>query len=215
MIIDNAVADVRGHLPYQLGSDIISSGVLNWGDTLPAQLSDRLANDLGRIQDSQPPVLSDRPRFPYTMEMLNASNRSGVDEMSRLAELIVGTLLSGRMILGHGLLSFAWQFFRVFLESTIDADRITDDMLLSQVYDTANIERVIQEDHIDFMPAPSATFASWQRLCGVMSSKSKWSLRSSMFSRYGLQLQPGRQYFAADMLEEYGKILEIWGNYAR
>jgi hypothetical protein len=206
-VIDHAVCEMSGGV-VRIPEDIVSSGILNWNGVLPEQLAVRLEADLDRIQVSQNGKPATGPRFPYTYNAVCTSPNSGYATMSPAVATIAAALQQGRTVIGHGLLSFGWQFLAPFLPTGSDIASY-DQLLLDHVYDTANIEKAIQDDTNDWLPAPNEPRSSWQRAVGKMRSKSKWSLRSFMFAKYGLQ-QTKPAYYATDMLLSLVDIMQIW-----
>lgn len=207
VVVDHAVCEMSGGV-VRVPEDIVSHGILNWAGVLPEQLSVRLEADLGRIQVSQNGKPATGPRFPYTYNSVRMSPNSGYATMAAAAADIIEAMQNGRTVVGHGLLSFGWQFLAPFLPAGADPG-MYDQLLLDHVYDTANIEKAIQADTDDWLPAPNESFSSWQRTVGTMRSKSKWSLRSFMFAKYGLQ-QTKPDYYATDMLSSLVDIMQIW-----
>lgn len=207
VVVDHAVCDMTAGV-VRIPEDIVSSGILNWDGVLPDQLAVRLESDLDRIQVSQNAKPLTGPRFPYTYHSVRSSPNSGYDTMAMAVNAIIEALQNGRTVVGHGLLSFGWQFLAPFLPAGTDPATY-DQLLLDHVYDTANIEKAIQADTDDWLPAPNESFSSWQRTVGTMRSKSKWSLRSFMFAKYGLQ-QSKPDYYATDMLSSLVDIMRIW-----
>lgn len=207
VVVDHSVCEMSGGV-VRIPENIVSSGVLNWDGVLPDQLSARLQSDLDRIQVSQNGKPATGPRFPYTYDAVLASPNNGYDTMAPAVAAIAGALQQGRTVVGHGLLSFGWQFLAPFLPAGSDVAGY-DQLLLDHVYDTANIEKAIQDDTNDWMPAPGEPRSSWQRAVGKMRSKSKWSLRSFMFAKYGLP-QTAPAYYATDMLSSLVDIMQIW-----
>lgn len=210
VVIDHAVCNMHGGV-VQFPDDVVSSGVLNWGAELPEQLSLRLQSDLDRIQAAQVGKVSACPQFPYTYDMTVQSPLNGYTTMSPAVAAIAAALQQGRTVVGHGLLSFGWQFLAPFLPNGSDPASYSE-LLLEHVYDTANIEKAIQDDTAgsgDWFPSAGESRADWQRAIGVIRSKSKWSLRSHMFAKYELQ-KTQQAYYAADMLSAYVDIMQIW-----
>lgn len=207
VVVDHAVSEMRGGV-VRPQEDIVSSGILNWSGVLPEQLSVRLQSDLDRIQVSQNGKPATGPRFPYTYAAVESSPNSGYEVMAPAVATIAAALQQGRTVVGHGLLSFGWQFLAPFLPAGSDVASY-DQLLLDHVYDTANIEKAIQAENDDWLPARDEPRSSWQRTVGTMRSKSKWSLRSFMFAKYGLQ-QTKPAYYATDMLSSLVDIMQIW-----
>ena len=207
VIVDHAVCDMADGV-VRIPEDIVSSGILNWGGVLPEQLAVRLEADLDRIQVSQNGKPATGPRFPYTYNAVLTSPNSGYVTMAQAVADIIEAMQNGRTVVGHGLLSFGWQFLAPFLPAGTDPG-MYDQLLLDHVYDTANIEKAIQADNDDWLPAPNESFSSWQRTVGTMRSKSKWSLRSFMFAKYELQ-QAASAYYAVDMLSSLVDVMRIW-----
>lgn len=207
VVVDHAVCEMAGGA-IRIPENIVSSGILNWDGVLPEQLSVRLESDLDRIQVSQNGKPATGPRFPYTYNSVLASPNSGYVTMAQAGTTIIEAMQSGRTVVGHGLLSFGWQFLAPFLPAGTDP-AMYDQLLLDHVYDTANIEKAIQDETNDWLPAPNEPRSSWQRAVGKMRSKSKWSLRSFMFAKYGLQ-QTKPAYYATDMLSALADIMQIW-----
>ena len=207
VVIDHAVCNlVNGTIP---DGGMVSCGVLNWDGLLPDALSMRLVSDLDRIQAGQVTSRRDtRPAFPYTGAVLSNSDKEGYATMSAAVAAIAAAMLQGRTIIGHGLLSFGWPFLKPFLPVGTNEGAYAD-MVLDRVYDTANIEKAMSEGD-EWMPAVGQPFASWQRMVGGYYSKCKWSLRTALFEKYGLQVTPGRLYLAEDMLMSYVDILNQW-----
>lgn len=207
VVVDHAVCEMSGGA-VRVPADIVSSGILNWDGVLPEQLSVRLEADLDRIQVSQTAKPATGPRFPYTYQSVRMSTNSGYVTMAQAVTAIIEAMQNGRTVVGHGLLSFGWQFLAPFLPAGTDPG-MYDQLLLDHVYDTANIEKAIQADNDDWLPAPNESRSSWQRTVGTMRSKSKWSLRSFMFAKYELP-QTKSAYYATDMLSSLVDIMQIW-----
>lgn len=207
VVVDHAVCNMTAGA-VSIPEHTVSSGILNWNGVLPDQLSVRLEADLDRIQASQIGKPSTGPRFPYTYNSVLTSSNNGYDTMLLAVNAITEALQQGRTVVGHGLLSFGWQFLSLFLPAGSNVVNY-DQLLLDHVYDTANIEKAIQADTDDWLPAPNESFSSWQRTVGTMRSKSKWSLRSFMFAKYALQ-QTKPDYYATDMLSSLVDIMQIW-----
>ena len=207
MIVDHALCNmVDGSAP--LPESIVSCGILNWTGVLPEALATRLDADLLRIQQTQAerPIFG-APPYPYTPSALHGSELMGYDTMTNVTAAIAAALLQGRTVIGHGLLSFGWQFFKPFLPA--GDDTAYDHLLLSNVYDTANIEKAIQDDDPDWLPEVGLPFAEWQRNCGAIRSKQKWSLRTHMFHKYGCTV-PARACLAIDIMEAYVHTIGMW-----
>ena len=207
VIVDHAVCNMHD-TQIVLPDDIVSSGVLNWEGVLPGPLSSRLESDLARIQESQRQKPATGPRFPYTYDMLRSSSFHGYETMAPAVAAIAAALQQGRTVVGHGLLSFSWQFLAPFLPDGADPESY-DQLLLDHAYDTANIEKIVFGEDDSLLPTRGESFGSWQRACSRIRSKVKWSLRSSMFRKYRL-VEEDHPYMAAHMLQALSEIMQMW-----
>jgi len=205
-VVDHSVALVQlgGATPVIRN---LARGMLRWNfSNTPAPILERLHNDLDRLRMAEP--AQGTGQYPEYGSAVQHSAIDGREAVATMAASIADAILAGTPVVGHGLLSFHWNFLKPHLPVTVD-EQLDSSMLLGGVVDTSHIEKLRQADEGVYAMS-SVPLAEWQRNAAAIRSKSKWSLRSFMLPLYGLGVPPGTVLTADDMLIRYCEILQEW-----